>query len=177
MLQRLFETLTRAEKLLEDGQEEERSKLVQRVAGEYTQLVYLLGKARAEGCQVVDTLAERVDKIRSRLSGELSQLLLDALEDASKLKQVLKTYEVIEGWEEAEEVIRVHFRQFCKQAGCDLALRWLWADVRPSPRRRSSNPQRPSRQSRPRLPTRSTPSTSCRSRLPSRRCTTESWRK
>ena len=120
MLQRLFETLTRAEKLLKEGHEDERSKMVQRVAGEYTQLVYLLGKAKGEGCQVVDTLAPRVDKIRSRLSRELSQLLLDALEDASKLKQVLKTYEVIEGWAEAEEVIRTHFRGFCKQArrGC-----------------------------------------------------------
>ena len=29
-----------------------------RVAGEYTQLVYLVKKARAEGCLIVDTVTE-----------------------------------------------------------------------------------------------------------------------
>jgi hypothetical protein len=49
LLQRLFETLSRAEILLgEEG--------VQRVAGEYTQLVYLLEKARSEGCAIVDAV-------------------------------------------------------------------------------------------------------------------------
>lgn len=89
--------------------------MVQRVAGEYTQLVYLSGKARAEGCQVVDSISPRLDAIRSRLSKELSGLLLDALEDVASLKQVLKTYELIEGWDEAEEVVRQHFRGFCVQ--------------------------------------------------------------
>ena len=56
LLQRLFETLTRAEKLLDESEIDERGKMVQRVAGEYAQLVYLLGKAKAEECQIVDTV-------------------------------------------------------------------------------------------------------------------------
>ena len=67
LLQRLFETLARAEKLLGTGgggaighgagiEDEDRSKLVARVAGEYTQLVYLTKKASAEGCKIVDTV-------------------------------------------------------------------------------------------------------------------------
>lgn len=131
LLQRLFETLTRAETLLEGQHDDERSKMVQRVAGEYTQLVYLSGKARAEGCQVVNHIQPRLDAIRGRLSKELSQLLLDALEDVAGLKQVLKTYELIEGWEEAEEVVRVHFRGFCSQVGTPL----VGTDFRPSWRR------------------------------------------
>lgn len=89
--------------------------MVSRVASEYTQVVYLLGKARAEGCDVVDTLSGRVDSIRTRLSVELSTLLLDALDDAGDLRQVLRTYELIEGWEEAEEIVREHFQRFCKE--------------------------------------------------------------
>ena len=115
MLSRLFETLARAEKLLEAGQEEGLSKLVSRVASEYTQVVYLLEKARAEACSVVDTLSSRVDNIRTRLSVELSKLLLDALEEDGDLRQVLRIYELIEGWEEAEEIVREHFLSFCKE--------------------------------------------------------------
>jgi RNase P/RNase MRP subunit p29 len=87
--------------------------MVQRVAGEYTQLVYLSNKAQAEGCKVVDSMAPRIQGIRRRLSEELSRSLLVALDDAARLTQVLKTYESIEGWEEAETVIRDRFRTFC----------------------------------------------------------------
>jgi hypothetical protein len=120
LLQRLFETLTRAESLLEGNTgpaEDDRSKMVQRVAGEYTQLVYLSAKAKAEGCQVVESVSPRLDAIRTRLSQELSRLLLDALDDVASMKQVLRTYELIEGWDEAEEVIRQHFRSFCSAVG------------------------------------------------------------
>jgi hypothetical protein len=55
LLGRLFEALGRAESLL-DTEDEDRGKLVQRVAGEYTQLVYLLEKARTEGCKIVDAV-------------------------------------------------------------------------------------------------------------------------
>lgn len=57
MLQRLFDTLTRAEALLERPDDEDKTKVVARVAGEYTQLVYLVEKARAEGCAIADTIA------------------------------------------------------------------------------------------------------------------------
>ena len=41
-------------------------------------------------------------------------LLIDALEGpASRLKQCLRTYELIEGWGEAEEVFRRVLRDFC----------------------------------------------------------------
>ena len=75
--------------------------MVSRVAAEYTQVVYLLGKARAEACSVVETISGRVDSIRTRLSVELSKLLLDALDDDGDLRQVLRTYELVEGWEDA----------------------------------------------------------------------------
>jgi hypothetical protein len=38
--------------------DDDRAKLVMRVAGEYTQLVYLVAKARAENCQIVETVTE-----------------------------------------------------------------------------------------------------------------------
>lgn len=43
-------------------------------------------------------------------------MLLSELEDlnAPGLKQCLKTYELIEGWEEAEEVVRKVFREYCR---------------------------------------------------------------
>lgn len=58
LLSRLFQTLARAETLLAQPDEDDRAKLVSRVAGEYTQLVYLLHKARAEHCVIVDTVTE-----------------------------------------------------------------------------------------------------------------------
>lgn len=93
----------------------DRAKMVSRVAAEYTQVVYLLGKARAEACSVVETISGRVDSIRTRLSVELSRLLLDALDDDADLRQVLRTYELVEGWEEAEEIVREHFQSVCKE--------------------------------------------------------------
>ena len=113
----MFETLTRAENLLEAVNDEDQSKMVQRVANEYTQLVYLLGKIKAEGCAVVDSVAPRIDQIRTRLSEELSTLLLKALSESTPPNQVLKTYELIEGWREAEAVLREHFNAFCKEVG------------------------------------------------------------
>lgn len=43
-------------------------------------------------------------------------MLLNELENqnAFGLKQCLKTYELIEGWEEAEEVVRKVFREYCR---------------------------------------------------------------
>ena len=89
---------------------------MQRVAGEYSQLVYLCEKARGQGCQVVESISPRIASIRNWLSKELARSLLDAL-DEKEQRQVLKTYESIEGWEEAEEVIRQKFREFCQKVG------------------------------------------------------------
>lgn len=137
LLQRLFDTLTKAETLLDSPHtdEVETSKLVTRVAGEYTQIVYLMNKARAEECAIVNVVEEvrlhvwdersqakkhlglkRIINIKTRLSKDLSTVLLNELENqnAFGLKQCLKTYELIEGWEEAEEVVRKVFREYCR---------------------------------------------------------------
>ncbi|WWC91827.1 uncharacterized protein L201_006774 [Kwoniella dendrophila CBS 6074] len=118
LLQRLFDTLTRAETLLDTTPDEEHGsvKMITRVAGEYTQVVYLVNKARAEGCAIVDTVEERIEKIKSRLSKDLSTLLTTELAEPSmpRLRQCLKTYELIEGWEEAEEVVRQSIRSYCR---------------------------------------------------------------
>ncbi|OWZ51634.1 hypothetical protein C356_02186 [Cryptococcus neoformans c45] len=126
LLQRLFDTLAKAETLLDlpRTDELETSKLVTRVAGEYTQIVYLMNKARTEKCAIVDVVEERIKNIKSRLSKDLSTVLLNELENlnAPGLKQCLKTYELIEGWEEAEEVVRKVFREYCRNTISSSAL-------------------------------------------------------
>lgn len=59
---------------------------------------------------------KRIINIKTRLSKDLSTVLLNELENqnAFGLKQCLKTYELIEGWEEAEEVVRKVFREYCR---------------------------------------------------------------
>ncbi|WWC72121.1 uncharacterized protein I206_106081 [Kwoniella pini CBS 10737] len=118
LLQRLFDTLTRAETLLDTTPDEEHGsvKMISRVAGEYTQVVYLLNKARAEGCAIVNIVEARIGNIKSRLSKDLSTLLTAELAEPSipRLKQCLKTYELIEGWEEAEQVVRKAVRSYCR---------------------------------------------------------------
>ncbi|ORY35805.1 oligomeric golgi complex component, COG2-domain-containing protein [Naematelia encephala] len=127
LLQRLFDTLARAEKLLNSpAEDDDRSKLVSRVAGEYTQVVYLLSKARAEGCAVADSVAPRVEAIKASLSKDLSTLLVASLQHPSdsipQLKQCLRTYEVIESWEEAEAVVRKEVQAFCRATITSTAL-------------------------------------------------------
>ncbi|WVR00086.1 hypothetical protein IAU59_007228 [Kwoniella sp. CBS 9459] len=139
LLQRLFDTLSRAEALLDQKPDEEHghgqgqglshdqntnAKLVTRVAGEYTQVVYLANKARLEGCGIVDVVQERIVNIKSRLSKDLSALLSAELEDPKvpRLKSCLKTYELIEGWAEAEEVFRSVVRNFCRTTITPTAL-------------------------------------------------------
>ena len=107
--------------------DEDRGKVVTRVAGEYTQLVYLVTKARAERCAIVDSVTQvrdlseradiqRIEAIKTALSQDLSTILVEAVQKASvSLRQCLRTYELIEGWEEAEEVVRTMIRAFCRQ--------------------------------------------------------------
>ena len=121
LLQRLFDTLDRAESLL-DSADEDRSKLVQRAAGEYTQLVYLVGKASSEGCKIVHAVTPRIEAIKSRVGTDLAVLLRDAMDSPAKIKSVLKTYELIDGYHEAAEVIRTAFRTFCQETIHTTAL-------------------------------------------------------
>nr|ODO04208.1 hypothetical protein L204_00563 [Cryptococcus depauperatus CBS 7855] len=118
LLQRLFDTIYRAEILLDQSPSEEHeiSKNIARVAGEHTQIVYLLNKARNEGCSIVNIVEERIVRIKSRALQGLSTVLLSELQNqsASGLEQCLKTYQAIEGWEEAQEVVRKSIRQFCR---------------------------------------------------------------
>ncbi|OCF42245.1 hypothetical protein I317_03980 [Kwoniella heveanensis CBS 569] len=137
LLQRLFDTLSRAEALLDQKPDDDHghgqgsahdqtsnAKLVTRVAGEYTQVVYLANKARLEGCRIVEVVQERVENIKSRLSRDLSALLSAELEDPKvpRLKSCLKTYELIEGWAEAEEVFRGVVKDFCSTTITPTAL-------------------------------------------------------
>jgi hypothetical protein len=57
LLQRLFDALSRAEALLANTEETDRAKLVDRLASEYTQLKYLVEKAQAENCKIVDSIS------------------------------------------------------------------------------------------------------------------------
>lgn len=59
---------------------------------------------------------KRIINIKTRLSKDLSTVLINELENqnAFGLKQCLKTYELIEGWEEAEEVVRKVFGEYCR---------------------------------------------------------------
>ncbi|KAK6909291.1 hypothetical protein I203_103308 [Kwoniella mangroviensis CBS 8507] len=126
LLQRLFDTLTRAETLLDNTPDEEHGsvKMITRVAGEYTQVVYLVNKARMEGCAIVDIVEDRIQIIKSRLSKDLSALLTAELAEPNipRLRQCLKTYELIEGWEEAEGVVRKAIRSYCRSTITSTSL-------------------------------------------------------
>ncbi|WWC64715.1 uncharacterized protein I303_107326 [Kwoniella dejecticola CBS 10117] len=144
LLQRLFDTLTRAETLLDTTPDEEHgsAKMITRVAGEYTQVVYLLNKARAEDCAIVDIVEERIDKIKSRLSKDLATLLTAELAEPSipRLKQCLRTYELIEGWEEAEGVVRQAVRSYCRATITPSCLTVPTTPTAPKTPHSASNP-------------------------------------
>lgn len=63
MINRMIETVTRAELLWTTRTTGDRSKIVARVAGEYNQILYLTRKAEAEHCKIVKTL----ETVRRRL--------------------------------------------------------------------------------------------------------------
>ncbi|EJT49997.1 hypothetical protein A1Q1_00838 [Trichosporon asahii var. asahii CBS 2479] len=116
LLQRLFETLNRAESLDTASDDAERPKAVARLAGEYTQLVYLRNKVQREGCKLAEVAEPRIDKLRSQLNNDLSTLLTTALEakDEAHIRQCLRTYDVIEAWEDAESVVRDDVETWCR---------------------------------------------------------------
>lgn len=67
LLQRLFDTLARAEALMAGttAEEMDRAKLVDRLASEFTQLKYLMEKAQADGCKIVNAVSP-VSRLYSR---------------------------------------------------------------------------------------------------------------
>lgn len=69
LLQRLFDALSRAEALLANTEETDRAKLVDRLASEYTQLKYLVEKAQAENCRIVDSISPVSLVKASRMKG------------------------------------------------------------------------------------------------------------
>ncbi|KAF8630630.1 hypothetical protein AX15_002781 [Amanita polypyramis BW_CC] len=115
------QTATTAAGEAEDGKfSTNRAKYLARVAAEYTQLVYHVSKARDEQCAFVDTVQWRIDRIRSTLSSDLDHVWASTLSaftggkateiEKSKLiadmTDCLRTYDVLELWKDAEEVIR-----------------------------------------------------------------------
>jgi len=67
---------------------------------------------------------QRIDKIKSSISRDLSTLLVDALRDQSitHLRQCLRTYDLISGLPEAQEVIKAEFQAFCKQVSISVRV-------------------------------------------------------
>ncbi|WVN87517.1 uncharacterized protein L203_102700 [Cryptococcus depauperatus CBS 7841] len=122
----LAEHQARMQEKLDERAALREEKNIARVAGEHTQIVYLLNKARNEGCSIVNIVEERIVRIKSRALQGLSTVLLSELQNqsASGLEQCLKTYQAIEGWEEAQEVVRKSIRQFCRDntLALDLSL-------------------------------------------------------
>ncbi|KAF8578033.1 COG complex component [Ramaria rubella] len=125
-------TLSVHTSLLQNEGQDERSrtnrvKHLSRVATEFTQLQYHVEKARSERCAFVTEIQWRVDRIKSTLSSDLDHLFATTLlslslgdyggpktppseQDKARwkadLKECLRTYDILGGWRDAEEVIR-----------------------------------------------------------------------
>jgi hypothetical protein len=81
----LFDALSRAEALLANTEETDRAKLVDRLASEYTQLKYLVEKATAENCRIVDSISP-VSQLH--LAHEEEGILLNSVSTRSKVASV-----------------------------------------------------------------------------------------
>ncbi|CDZ97124.1 cog complex component [Phaffia rhodozyma] len=96
-------------------------KLIARVADEYTRVLYLADKARREGCAILDEVQWRIERIRNTLHKDLDHLFSDTLFSMSSrsshystsssslhhtLQACLKTYDLISGWRDAEDLLR-----------------------------------------------------------------------
>ncbi|EJU04373.1 COG complex component [Dacryopinax primogenitus] len=98
-----------------------------RVASEYLQLLYHADKARGEGCAFVDSNRWRIDRIKTTLSRDLDNLFTTLLTSSAsqqtnegffasnttdrgrrmpELNEVLRTYDALGEWRQAEEVLR-----------------------------------------------------------------------
>ncbi|KAJ9104921.1 hypothetical protein QFC19_003716 [Naganishia cerealis] len=109
-------------------------KMLHRIANEYTQLVYLINKAKREKCEYVTVGAEgadvekRVNTLKSTLQSHLEKSFSEIITSLSsnygasrslqnldsrqqddvkgKLLDCLEVYSMIDGWRDAEEVLR-----------------------------------------------------------------------
>ncbi|KZT58895.1 COG complex component [Calocera cornea HHB12733] len=103
------------------------AKHLARVASEYLQLLYHADKARAEGCAFVESNRWRIDRIKTTLSRDLDNLFTSLLGSSAnqqsnegfftsatsdrgrrlpELNEVLRTYDALGEWRQAEEVLR-----------------------------------------------------------------------
>ncbi|KIK67348.1 hypothetical protein GYMLUDRAFT_37448 [Collybiopsis luxurians FD-317 M1] len=108
-----------------------KAKHLNRVAAEYTQLLYHASKARSENCAFVDEIQWRIERIQSSISSDLDALFASTLSavtgeaklsDLEKnkilpdLSECLRTYDVLGLWRDAEEIIRTEvMRTFIKK--------------------------------------------------------------
>ncbi|KZV70663.1 COG complex component [Peniophora sp. CONT] len=117
----------------EDGPEDRsrgsRAKHLSRVAAEYTQLLYHVAKAQADGQSAfIDDIQWRINRIQSTLSSDLDHLFsqtLSSLSDANKgdrsklmidVTECLRTYDIMGLWRDAEDVLRRDVvREFVKK--------------------------------------------------------------
>ncbi|KAG9108428.1 hypothetical protein FRC07_008447, partial [Ceratobasidium sp. 392] len=111
----------------DDGESKIRAgyaKHLSRAAAELSQVLYLANKARDHGCEFVDSLQFRIDRISQTLSRDLDHhlsLTLRALTDPStlpstasaerarltaELVECFKIYDALRMWREAEDVVR-----------------------------------------------------------------------
>ncbi|KAG9108378.1 hypothetical protein FRC07_008455, partial [Ceratobasidium sp. 392] len=111
----------------DDGESKIRAgyaKHLSRAAAELLQVLYLANKARDHGCEFVDSLQFRIDRISQTLSRDLDHhlsLTLRALTDPStlpstasaerarltaELVECFKIYDALRMWREAEDVVR-----------------------------------------------------------------------
>ncbi|KZO95535.1 COG complex component [Calocera viscosa TUFC12733] len=103
------------------------AKHLARVASEYLQLLYHADKARAENCAFVESNQWRIDQIKTTLSRDLDNLFTSLLTSSAsqqsndgffasntsdrgrrlpELNEVLRTYDALGEWRQAEEVLR-----------------------------------------------------------------------
>ncbi|KAE9411437.1 COG complex component [Gymnopus androsaceus JB14] len=108
-----------------------KAKHLNRVAAEYTQLLYHASKARMENCAFIDEIQWKIDRIQSSLSSDLDVLFASTLSaitgearisDLEKSKilpdltECLRTYDVLGLWRDAEEILRTEvMRSFIKK--------------------------------------------------------------
>ncbi|KAF9062113.1 COG complex component [Rhodocollybia butyracea] len=104
-----------------------KAKHLNRVAAEYTQLLYYASKARTENCAFVDEIQWKIDRIQSSLSSDLDALFgstLSAITGETRLSDLeknkimpdltecLRTYDVLGLWRDAEEILRTEVMRF-----------------------------------------------------------------
>ncbi|KAF5370825.1 hypothetical protein D9758_001986 [Tetrapyrgos nigripes] len=128
---RIGSALTGADSGSDDRSHGNKAKHLNRVATEYTQLLYHASKARTENCVYVNEIQWRIDRIQSTLSSDLDYLFSSTLAtltgdtkvlevERSKLiadlTECLRTYDMLGLWRDAEDILRREvLRNFVKK--------------------------------------------------------------